>query len=274
MHMKEGSALNNADFTIFHTVSPTFRTFDFHAHDYFEIFCFLAGHVQYHIEDRIYSLAPGDLLVIPPSIMHRAVIIDENATYERIVLTLSGSFCSQLVQGLRHPFLNPQPQPVRVHLNDEELADYRKDTDKLLQLPDNVSGRLARDSICTLLLLQFQTYFQEISFPEDSPVQQIQEIIRYINSHYTQELSLEDIAAHFYISKSHLLRLFKRHTNATVHNYICAKRILLAKSLLKDGVPVGQVCNQCGFRSYPCFYQAFVRSTGTSPMQFIKTNRE
>ena len=55
---------------------------------------------------------------------------------------------------------------------------------------------------------------------EDSPPQQIHEILRYINAHFTQPLSLDDIAERFFLSKFYLLRQFKNYTNCTIHDHL------------------------------------------------------
>ena len=57
------------DFEAHHTRSPYFRTIEFHAHDFLELYLFLDGRVTYYIEDRVYELCPGDLLIIPPGKM-------------------------------------------------------------------------------------------------------------------------------------------------------------------------------------------------------------
>lgn len=60
-----------ADFEAHHNRDPYFRTIEFHAHDFLELYLFLDGSVTYYIEDQVYELCPGDLLVIPPDRMHR-----------------------------------------------------------------------------------------------------------------------------------------------------------------------------------------------------------
>lgn len=56
---------------------------EFHAHDFLELYYFLDGSVTYYIEDQVYDLCPGDLLIIPAGKMHRPVIANEHAAYER-----------------------------------------------------------------------------------------------------------------------------------------------------------------------------------------------
>lgn len=52
------------DFQLSHNRDPYFRTMEFHAHDFLELYYFLDGSVTYYIEDQVYDLCPGDLLIV------------------------------------------------------------------------------------------------------------------------------------------------------------------------------------------------------------------
>lgn len=65
---------------------------EFHAHDFLELYYFLDGSVTYYIEDQVYDLCPGDLLIIPAGKMHRPVIANEHAAYERMVLWITPQY--------------------------------------------------------------------------------------------------------------------------------------------------------------------------------------
>ena len=62
---------------------------EFHAHDFLELYYFLDGSVTYYIEDQVYDLCPGDLLIIPAGKMHRPDIANKHAAYGRMVLWIT-----------------------------------------------------------------------------------------------------------------------------------------------------------------------------------------
>ena len=97
----------------------------------------------------------------------------------------------------------------------------------------------------------------------------IQDIIHYINQNLTSDLSVDLLAQKFYISKYHMMRLFKAETGCTVYSYIKEKRLLLAKDLLRAGRTVMQVCFDCGFKDYSTFSRAYKKMYGESPRQSI-----
>ena len=69
---------------------------EFHAHDFLELYYFLDGSVTYYIEDQVYDLCPGDLLIIPAGKMHRPVIANEHAAYERMVLWITPQYLQSI----------------------------------------------------------------------------------------------------------------------------------------------------------------------------------
>ena len=82
-------------------------------------------------------------------------------------------------------------------------------------------------------------------------------ILDYINSHLTEDLSIDHISSNFYLSKYYLMRLFKQETGYTIGNYISSKRLLLAKELILSGTPALQACFDCGYKDYSTFSRAY-----------------
>ena len=91
----------------------------------------------------------------------------------------------------------------------------------------------------------------------DMENKKIVEIIRYINDHLTEEVSIDMLAEKFYISKYHMMRQFKEETGYTIGNYINQKRLLMAREWLKRGESVTKVYLDCGFKDYSTFVRAY-----------------
>ena len=261
--------ISRPEMSLEHVSDLRFHSFDFHAHEQYEIFFFLKGEIQYYMEDKAYLLVPGDLLMIPPSVLHRAVVVDENAAYQRYILMLSEDYCHSLLKGVEGLFTRKEMPPMHISLHGNQREDFQRKLEQIMTLEDDPAGYLAGDSLCTLLLLQLQTLAQHYAHTEQPPRQQAQEIVRYINAHFTREISLDDVAKHFFISKTHLMRQFKKYTHTTVHQYITTKRIMLAKALMKEKIPLAEVAEACGFASYAAFYQAFLLHTGICPSEYM-----
>lgn len=96
----------------------------------------------------------------------------------------------------------------------------------------------------------------------------VNDITDYIRKHYAEKLSLTQIADQFYLTQSHVARLFKKHTGESVLNYIHQVRIENAKRLLEEGVSVKDAADQVGYDSLNNFYKYFKRYTGTTPAEY------
>ena len=101
---------------------------------------------------------------------------------------------------------------------------------------------------------------------------QVDEILSYINTHIQEDLSLDRLSSHFYLSTSYICRIFKAATGTTINKYITAKRITLSKSLLSQGYSVNEACETCGFNDYSNYLKAFTRAVGVSPKKYAQFN--
>ena len=98
----------------------------------------------------------------------------------------------------------------------------------------------------------------------------IKNIITYINDNLTSNLNLDTISEHFFINKSYLCRIFKKHTGFTVNKYITHKRIMLVRELCHNNVSLSEASIQAGFGNYSNFYKMYVKETGHTPKIDLK----
>lgn len=244
---------------------------EFHAHDFLELYYFLDGSVTYYIEDQVYDLCPGDLLIIPAGKMHRPVIANEHAAYERMVLWIT----PQYLQGIDSPAgdLQKNLQKVGEHgycvpFRGDETVFVTALLKKLLYMQKNdTDPKFCAGAVELYLWTIFRSY-GVIDTTHRNETQVIPQAIRYITEHFSEPLTLEDIAAEFFVSKSYLNRHFKAYTNSTVYAYIMALRLTHARRMLREGIPAVEAGRECGFSDYSTFYKAFKTQTGLSPQQF------
>lgn len=259
------------DFQLSHNRDPYFRTMEFHAHDFLELYYFLDGSVTYYIEDQVYDLCPGDLLIIPAGKMHRPVIANEHAAYERMVLWIT----PQYLQSIDSPAgdLQKNLQKVGEHgycvpFRGDETVFVTALLKKLLYMQKNdADPKFCAGTVELYLWTIFRSY-GVIDTTHRNETQVIPQVIRYITEHFSEPLTLEDIAAEFFVSKSYLNRHFKAYTNSTVYAYIMALRLTHARRMLREGIPAVEAGRECGFSDYSTFYKAFKTQTGLSPQQF------
>lgn len=96
----------------------------------------------------------------------------------------------------------------------------------------------------------------------------IQQICGYIQTHYKEDISLDEIAKQNYISKSTLCREFKKSVGTTPGEYITRTRLLAAKQLLiNTDLPIHVVASEVGFAYPNYFYSVFRKYEGITPQQ-------
>ena len=111
----------------------------------------------------------------------------------------------------------------------------------------------------------------ESILPADSVVYRV---LNYINTHYSENLTLNDLANQFFISKYHLSREFGRVVGTSVHRYLIQKRLVMAKQMMRQGMSSTEVYQHCGFGDYSNFYRAFKAEYHITPKEFLARLRQ
>jgi len=237
-----------------------------HSHDVYEIYLFLEGKSDYLVEGNKYRLRKGDLIVMRRGELH-INSIRSDATYKRCFVHFDISALLEEINGL----------PLLDCFNKRPLGEYNHYPAK--DFPDNhwqsylqaiCNAGTSSEKLCYLLpfLNELHACFSRLSGqPAAKESNSVAEICKYINRDLTQDLSLEHLSEQFYISKTHLNRLFKLNVGTTVGQYINLKRLYLAKKMLQKGSLPTEVYSLCGFRDYTTFYRAFKKQFQLSPRE-------
>ena len=256
------------DFEAHHNRDPYFRTIEFHAHDFLELYLFLDGSVTYYIEDQVYDLCPGDLLIIPPGRMHRPVIVNERAAYERMVLWVELDYIARIDSAageLQAALRGIGANGYRVPLRGDDLIFAASLFRRIVKME---RGGVFTSSAIRLYLKDAFEAYSLVEKEARGETAVIPQVIRYLTEHFREPLRLDDLAARFFISKSYLNRHFKAYTNATVYAYLMALRITHARRMLREGATAAEAGRECGFSDYSTFYKAFKAQTGITPQEF------
>lgn len=241
-----------------------------HCHSVYEIYYFISGDAEIMVEGKIYPLTPHTLFLIAPGVMH-GIQVNSRADYVRDVLYISPD---HLLPERRHLLTGIMPthkkKPTREllyeHTEDFHLDDFFYRIYQLKDQPQDVQDMLA-PIFNEALLAQIHLLgrvLKPATFINQMPDKMI-EIINYVNGHLTENLSLDNIASHFFISKNNLNANFKKFLGNTAMDYVRYKRIILAKQAIEAGESAMSAALQSGFTDYSSFYRAYVKYEGMSP---------
>ena len=267
-YQSEKTGYLNEQFRLFHIKDQTKKEFAYHYHDFHKVVIFISGKATYHIEGKAYNLRPWDILLVDRHAIHRPEI-DASIPYERFILWIQNDIPWQELLKCFQKANDRSYNLIRLH---PSLQEKLKEI--LLELESATkSDAFAKDLLAQSLFLQFMIYVNRIflekqyifdrkSYSFDS---QIADILQYINHNLKEDLSVDNLASRYYISKYHLMRKFKEETGFTLHNYIVNKRLLMARTLISEGMPVTKAALESGFSEYSTFSRAYRKQFGATP---------
>ena len=267
----------NEEFRLFHIKDQTNKEFPYHYHDFHKVVIFISGKAAYHIEGKVYQLKPWDILLVSRHSIHRPEI-DPSVPYERFILWIQNDLPWQELLKCFQKANDRSYNLVRLH-----SALQEKMRDILSELENSAkSDGYGKDILTQSLFIQFMVYLNRIflekqyifdkkSFSFDS---QIANILQYINHNLNGDLSVENLSSRYYVSKYHLMRKFKEETGYTLHNYIINKRLLMARTLISQGMPVTKAALESGFSEYSTFSRAYRKQFKASPSEENRTSAE
>jgi YesN/AraC family two-component response regulator len=127
------------------------------------------------------------------------------------------------------------------------------------------------DRVFTLLKIRLDERLNVSESIETGYLPVIRNVISFIEEHYAENISLEEIADSVSLSPGYLSSQFSKETNKTVIEYLTHIRINHAKVLLKDvNYKIYEIAEKVGYPNVKYFYDVFKRNTGMSPNQFRK----
>ncbi|MDF2726162.1 MAG: AraC family transcriptional regulator [Paenibacillus sp.] len=249
-----------------------------HSHTEFEIYYFHGGRCEYFVEGDTMDLSPGDLIIIDGISRHGSLMKE---ACSRTMIRFDGAYVRSLLQqedsiDLLRPFY--AAKHYRWHLS----ASQRQDAEDILlrmnrfhREPGFVSFHRLRTAFQDLLLFIYDCWTASSGSAADTvdlKAKRIHQLIKYIETNYMNDLTLDRIADHLFINKFYLVKLFKETTGQTIFEYVNKCRINKAKLLFlmdKDR-SVTEVCYEVGFHQPAHFSRNFKQIVGVNPDRFRK----
>lgn len=131
-----------------------------------------------------------------------------------------------------------------------------------------VSQSLIRN-VCDNLIELFLTFFNQEVLNEESQKSEIQKSLEYINLHFKEKITLNNVAEHAGYNPTHFSKLFHKKMGITFNNYVSSIRINYAKRLLAStDHPIAFICFDCGFASVSSFNRNFSEIVGCTPNSY------
>ena len=269
-------------FVIFRSQEWRGHKLHLHFHSGFEILLVLSEGDRMYINDAIYPIRRGSLFVMNSTDFHRSVGNSDKKLYQFYAIR----FDPEEISGVSTPgfdlaacFLDHRNFNHHYQLDNDQLENLLKQINRLeyyLSPECSAYGKEVYSKIRLAEMLIYVNALYESTEVTAQPQQnkkttdKISPIIQHIQEHYMEELALDNLADAFFISKSHLCRIFKSVTGSTLNAYVTDLRILKAKELLRAGYSVNFASETVGFKSTSYFIRTFTKIEGVSPKRYAK----
>lgn len=241
---------------------------NYHSHDYIEIAFILSGSEKYRIDDRYYTVTEGDLLILNPGARHQALLTSPAHPATEFFI----GFSDIQFNGYEKNYV-PLPGGQILYHTTGELRQ------KLFKI---CASMAAENAVCRygryfmlksyliqllLLIIREQTDPIEIktgcSFDSVNKKYVVEQIVIYLEEHYSEKISLDQIAENMYLSPFYISKIFKSETGDAPIRHLINIRLERAKELLEKGFSgsIQEVAAQVGYDDAYHFSKLFKKNT-------------
>ncbi len=240
-----------------------------HLHKQFELMYVLSGEITVTINNETKELFPGDIAVSFPNTIHSLKTPGDS----RILLMIFDSYLADI------PSVNPlKKKPLSAFIAADRLhKDIPYCMNALLNIPKpyeaGSDSSLVKGYLTVILCRLLENL--ELTQGQADDLNLVHQVLVYIDEHFTDPLTLEQIAGKLNTSKYYLSRIFHNQFHTSFNLYLNNQRIRMAKYLLSStDLSVTEISFQSGFESMRTFYRAFNGICNITPVRYRKLNQK
>ena len=235
---------------------PAHDIYYLHWHKAVEIIMVYEGEVQIKNNERTFQGKPGEMYVIHSTHLHSFQMGDVGGEYHCLILP-DDIFPSKDFFRADLPFMTTDADCKRLY---EEAWQVYHQKPPAPFYEERVLG----------LILQLYAHLAALGGTQQAGDDHtfnttIRRAMAYIETHYAEKLTIENIAAAVNVSRHHLCHIFKNVTGTTPAHYWQATRCDAARRMLRKGSSVAEAAEACGFSSYPYFAKVYQKHFGVLP---------
>ena len=239
-----------------------------HTHNHAELFYIVGGKGQFLIEDQLYPVNTNHLVIINPNVTHTEVSLNAQPL-EYIVLGVEGVELS-MTENSNGQFC------ILDHFESMDITSSLRNI--LREMEQKQPGY---EDICQafmeilIIRLMRSTGLSVPAEPQNSVGNhQCAAVRRYIDHHFKESLTLDQLADEAHMNKYYLSHAFKQEYGISPINYMISRRLEESKYLLAEtDLSMSQIAQLLGFSSLSYFSQVFRKTQGLSPMEYRQDNK-
>ncbi len=248
-----------------------------HWHSYFEITCVLEGKGSYFVNGQEYTMEKDDVIIFNNVEPHGWNLIGDDM--KLLVMIFSPEFVAEKISVFDTRYLKPFVErgsnfKNRIGREDEINPEIRSGIQEIYK---EWQGRkegyqlMIKANVLRILTMLIRTYQDESKSDEmlkekKTAMKRLEQAFAYIDTHYCEKITLEDVAASVYMSSNYFSSYFRKVTNISFSDYVTRMRINHARELLREGkLNVTDIAMECGFNNISNFYRLYKKHVGKTP---------
>ena len=255
--------------------NSTDTCFDNHFHSSYELMYVTGGCIRVWIDNREYVAREDSLLLFSNLEEHSGKLLE--TPFQRYYVRISTNLADRLVgEPVLTALLKNRPADF-CHVFDvsdlrEELLQFFKAVFVEIKEQDVFSNELCAALLKQLLIHLYRKRKEFFPTAKNRMNQVVYEIQQYMDVHYSEPVSIEEVAKAFYVDLFYLTHCFKQQTGYSPKQYLMKSRISKAKEMLiHTDMAVGEVAFKCGFSDTNNFIRSFKAENGCTPKQYRKS---
>lgn len=252
----------------YYTVPGGYRPL--HWHEEIELLYQLNGEADIQIEGRKYHIPKKHLTVIDSCQVHSTYTYSDTSMF--ICIHISRAYMEKYLSDLSLYQIRCLPDEI----TDEQFGEYRKICQMLedltrIYIEDAAALNLESEGIIMQVLAHLIRHFStraslHVPSSDRMSIDRIRNVISYVEEHYSEPVSLQEISAHLGLTKEYFCRFFKKQMGISFLQYLNEVRIShIYQDLIKTSLPVHEIAEQNGFTNQKLFNQTFKQIYGYTP---------
>lgn len=250
-----------------------------HWHPEFELNYVVTGKGEFLFDDERYLLSEGDILLLPPDTLHAVYLFENHSLiYDAFVFhpSLLGTACNdRCTAEYIRPVLNGDVKICNpISKLDTHWEDFRTCVQSLFHCAKENTAH--HDLLLKSELFRFFWLLEDNQYliKKEHCISYsalIRPVLQFIQTHYAEEIRIEQLADKLHLSKSYFMACFKKAVGVSAIDYLTQYRINIAcEQLLSTTQSISDIALQCGYNNLSNFNRHFKNMVGLTPNEYRK----
>lgn len=262
------------------------NSFPCHWHPEVEFTYVTEGSMEYQANDALYKISAGDGIFVNSNVLHTARAVDASTDCSYIAFVLNPivifGYTESPIYRKYVETICSEPELSAKYLNGNSpfgsrILSLLSEAARIKTAAAEGYELLLTEKLCSLwftLFSELKSSLNQNKTGTATDINRLKTALSYIQSHYSEDISLKDIADSCHISKSECCHLFKRTLRQTPFSYLLNYRIQQSLPLLLDGqYSITEISIQLGFHGSSYFSETFKKIMNCSPREYRRLHR-